>query len=308
MLTLGHLINRVARNVQVEPTDRYASVQIVNFLNQVYQQVWDAELWPYTKEEYTATVTANTDKFVLPKRYADIIRAWDASSGVPVRVLDIESVIEMDVDNSGNASAVRYEMAPTGQTGVLNQLSSASIIKVSSSATADTSVEIYVRGIDASGNAIDETITLNASDGTTVVSGSISFTTVVAVAKGTVPTSGTITLTDNAGTTTVATISPTEKSPIYRQYRLSYTPVTALSVDLLCKQRFTPFLNNLDVPFMEMDNALIAGATALCWDEMRNPELARQWEARYQNYLSELRQRELNQSGQVELMVPHMRG
>lgn len=302
MRPVASLLNTIARNVQIDPASSYASIQLTDFLNGTYKQIWESHAWPLLKEDITVQVPAHQSTFTLPKRIGEISRAFNVANAEPLRILELESFVDSYIGDLSTSPLQAFAIAP-----VLDsyQLATPQTVKASSTSASDTACSLFIKGVDATGELLSETLALN---GTTVVTSTHTYAAVWRVVKSKVPTVGTVVITDNSGSTQVATISPWEYSPVCRQFKLSATAPEPLTIRVIGKQGFRPFVDKLDVPFMEMDNALIAGTTALAWAEIRNPEQGAIWSAKYDVHVAELLEREINQSGQTELMVPSQRG
>ena len=158
----------------------------------------------------------------------------------------------------------RYRM--WGEDMVIEQLRSPSALTVVSSDTSDTSISVTVFGIVA-GYPDYETITTNASNGTTSVTGSKTFQSVERVSVENTTRTGRITVTANSGNTTVAVIPAgnTTKGIFYRKIEIRPLPSGAYPIFVYYYK--TPYflVNDNDIHELgpDFDNAIIYLSTAL---------------------------------------------
>ena len=145
-------------------------------------------------EEYNLPVQFNPQRGFL----------WHQAYGYPMQM---EYVTEQDfrsynVNDTQEGKPIVYRM--WGQDMVITQPVQASVMRIASSSSSDTSITITVFGI-VSGYPDSETIVTNSSNGTTAVSGLKSFTSVERVSKS-ASTVGRITVDANSAADTVAVI------------------------------------------------------------------------------------------------------
>lgn len=303
MKAFGQLKTEVARKLSVPVGGDYANTQIRDFLQHRYSYIYNYALWPQTLDIVTVTIPANQNYWVLPKRYETALALLNTGALWDGQTFDLAAFARRNLAGDTAQQSVVRELAPLSARGVTAQPASAGVVKISSSASGDTSKQVYVKGV-VSGEIRSEVITTNASNGTTVVSGTLSFSEVIQVSKLSVPTTGVITVTDSAGTTTLATIAPWETTPQYKWYRISPTSTEAQTVTVVAKKRWIPFLNNADCAVFDMDAALISGGTADGWKEHRQYDMATSEEAEFESELADLVTREFNLAGQTEMWQP----
>ena len=146
-----------------------------------------------------------------------------------------------------------------GENDIINQPREASVIRIASSASADTSISIQVFGT-VSGYPDFETITTNASNGTTAVSGSKSFTTVERVVKAS-STTGRITLDANSANTTIAVLPVGSSTGTiqYKKIQLWPLPTRTFNVNVEYYKDPWRLVNSSDIHELgqEFDEAII---------------------------------------------------
>ena len=299
MLSFGQIRDRVAYNCQVLTTDKYALQTIPRFIQQRYRRIWDADNWNHlVGQTYLATIAPNGNSFVLPKQYGAVLKAYNASTGGPISIKDFVTfgddafTIVLNLNPTNDFTA----MARMATQGVFTQLTTPQTVKVVSSA-ADTST-VWVAGTTSTGEIQGESIVLT---GLTPVVSTLTYATINTISKTQIPTLGIITITDSLGNP-LGTLGQWETSPEYRVYRLNGQTDQAATVNCIVKKSFVPMLHTFDVPFMEMDDCLIYGATADAWREHKQLELAAKADADFDTAYGLLMTKEFEEEGSMFLL------
>ncbi len=138
-------------------------------LDQVYNGTTISGTGTYSilaQEEYNLPIQTNHKTFL-----------WHEEFAFPYRLHYItdQDFYNLGINNEDQSTPTHYRM--WGEDSVKEQVKAASVITISSSATADTNIAVTVFGTVA-GYPDCEVITTNSSDGTTTVAGSKSFTNV----------------------------------------------------------------------------------------------------------------------------------
>lgn len=144
------------------------------------------------------------EEYVLPIQVSHRMFMWHRNFGNP---LTLKYMTDQDfymngIDDVQTGTPIAYRM--WGNNMTLAKPLEASVVTVSSSNSADTSIGTTVFGT-VSGYPDSEVITTNASDGTTPVAGSKSFTEIWGFTKS-ASTTGRIIATTNSANVTVATV------------------------------------------------------------------------------------------------------
>lgn len=205
-----------------------------------------------------------TEEYNLPIQAGHRMFMWHNAYGYPYK---LTYVTDQDFRGSGvcdtNISVpTNYRM--WGEDMVIEQPLQASVMRIASSSSADTSIQVTVFGV-VSGYPDYETITTNASDGTTAASGSKSFTSIERVIKS-ASTTGRITVDCNSANTTVAVlpVGDTTGGIMYRKVQL--WPLPDAVDDIYVQYYKDPYrlVNDNDVHEMgqDFDEAIILLATS----------------------------------------------
>jgi hypothetical protein len=167
---------------------------------------------------------------------------------------------------------VNYRM--WGMDSTLEQVKQPSVITISSSSSSDTSVSVTVFGI-VSGYPDYEIITTNASNGTTTVAGSKSFSFVERITKNSA-TVGRITCTANSANVTVGVlpVGNTTTGPNYAKIQLYPLPNAVFPVNCFYYKLPYQLVNDGDISELgeEFSEAIILLATAKLKAEQNQKE------------------------------------
>jgi hypothetical protein len=232
-------------------------------------------------EEYNLPVQVNPTRDFL----------WHNAYGYPMK---LDYVTDQDfrsynVNDNNVAKPLTYRM--WGQNMVITQPVTASVIRVASSASGDTSIAITVFGV-VSGYPDYEIITTNASNGTTAVSGSKSFSSVERVVKASTST-GRITVDANSGADIVAVIpvGDTTGGILYSKVQLWPLPDGVYPINVNYYKDPWRLVNDSDIHELgqEFDEAIILLATSKIKYESSINEDGDRFFALYQDEVKTLR-------------------
>lgn len=222
-------------------------------------------------QDYDGTTTTTgtysilpQSEYVLPIQVGHSAFLWHRAYGYPLQLGYIPS---QQFYSSGVLDILTnvpqgYQM--WGMDSTLEQLKAASVISISSSSSADTSISITVFGT-VSGYPDYEIITTNGSNGTTASAGSKSFSFVERVVKNT-NTIGRITCTSNSGNVTVAVlpVGNTTTGPLYTKVQLYPLPNAVYPINVFYYKQPYQLVNDGDVNELgeDFNEAIILLATA----------------------------------------------
>jgi hypothetical protein len=202
----------------------------------------------YGQEEYNVPIQASHRIFL-----------WHEEWGRPYLMVYLpdQEFYELGWDNTTEGIPSHYRMWGTDM--VVEQLRAASVLRIASSDSGDTNIDVTAFGI-VSGYPDFETITTNASNGTTAVSGSKSFTSVERVVKN-AESDGRITVDANSANTTVAVlpVGDTTSGIVYRKIKLFQLPSTVFVMNVQYYKDPYRLVNNGDVHELgqDFDEAII---------------------------------------------------
>lgn len=255
---------RTGRRIQISgSTKRYIIQSITGENSFTTNLTWDGTTYAGTG---ALTITIfGTEDYILPIQSGRIGLIWHEANGYPFMM---RFVTDLDFYNSGisieNSNRPVY-WRQWGEDDVLKQPLQAGIISISSSSTSDQNVSITIYGT-VSGYPDQETIVTNSSNGTTVVAGTKSFSTIERISKDTNTTIGRITLTSDSAATTVSVIPSGNIQDRFSYKHIQVWPLPNTSFNFNCMYYKDPgrLVNNNDTHELgsQFDEALIILATA----------------------------------------------
>ena len=201
--------------------------------------------WSWLRRKYEFDTAASTTDYVLPRDVDRIALLRQETTPVKLRQVTDRRFYLLDAkrDETGNPKTYRlWEVS-----GVSTKLATADTIDVvssSSSDSGDSELAITVWGY-VGGIIRDETYALN---GTTAVTGSLSFQADDVFVSKQKNTTGTITVTENSGSTTLVVLAPNDRNPLFKVVSLYPQPGSAITMYLEYYTRIRELYNDSDVP------------------------------------------------------------
>lgn len=287
--TFSQIKTNVGNNVQ--DTSPETATLIGRFINNIYADFLRRFNWEFYNYDYSFSTVSGTQDYVLPRDFGKELYVYDSTNKVELSFKSLQQIVQdkpATLSSSGEGTyysilTKRYNNSPT----------SGAITAVSSSGD-DSTQSVLVRGISGNVEMVD-TISLN---GTTPAVGTISFTSLISVSKS-ATTTGTVTLTADSGSTTVAVMSPQELEYIRKFIRISYIPSSVYTVKVPYMISPLPMTVNTDVCFAP-DDIIEAGATMLAWRYKRQMAKAQEWERSYEKLIVNNIWNQENQINQVK--------
>lgn len=218
----------------------------------------------YGQGEYNLPIQAGHRMFLFHEYY-----------GNPTQIFYMTAQDSITLNRTEEGIPSHYQM--WGEDMVIEQVRSASVLSISSSSSADTSITVTVFGT-VSGYPDYEVITTNTTNGTTASVGSKSFSSVERVVKGS-PTTGRITVTANTGLTTVAVLPVGDIAAgiQYKKVQLFPLPDDTYPINVWYYKDPYRLVNDTDIHELgqEFDEAIILMATAKIKAESNQQEADR---------------------------------
>lgn len=262
--------------LELQDTSTSFNTLIGKWINRRYFQCLRYVNWDAINPSYSVTLVAGTQDYALPRDFGKAVYAVDATNNFTYEEVRFD-------DLAGNPSGIYQQGGANKYTiyesPVAVQPTSASVVTVVSSSASDSSAAVTIRGL-VGGVETFETITLN---GVTPANGSLSFTYISSVSKDL--TVGSVTVTCNSQT--VAVIEPERKVVRYKLIRFMPIPSEARTVTIPYHINPLPMSQDDDVPVIDIDDCLEAGARADGWRYKRQGQKASVEEANYQSLMSD---------------------
>lgn len=217
------------------------------------------------------------EEYVLPIQVNHRMFMWHEDRGSPLLMSFVTDQDFYSIGPNRETTGIPTTYRMWGFDMALAQPTEGSVVTVSSTDSADTSIGITVFGTVA-GFPDSEVITTNSSNGTTAVSGSKSFTVIERVVKNK-SSVGRINATTNSANVTVATI-PTGDTTIgvnYSKVKLYPLPTTVFTMNVNYYKDVYDLVNPGDVHELggDFDEAIILLATSKIDSETNKIEMDR---------------------------------
>ena len=236
----------------------------------------------------TATYTLyGQEEYNLPVQTGQMAFLWHEDFGYPYVMQYLPDYTFYSYSQSLPVGDTPTFYRMWGEDNVIDQPKAASVMRVTSSSSSDTSIDIIVFGL-VSGYPDFETITTNASNGTTAVSGSKSFTKIERVVKSATSV-GRITIDCNSANTTVAVLPVGDTMGTLPYKKIQVWPLPTRTFNINCEYYKDPerlvSANDVHALGYQFDEALICLAVSKIKAENSQKE-ASFW---YQLYMEEVR-------------------
>lgn len=270
--------------------------KIGKWLNKRYRDILRRYPWPHLYGTQTISAVANQATYALNPDFEEIVYIFDNTN---------KNMLWEQPEN-GNQNDTSLVGQPDwfsiGESAVKEQPSSASVLAIVSSSSADTTQTIFIKGV-AGGVEVEETVTLT---GTTPVNSANSYTEVLKIGKSAV-TTGTITITSNSAAKTQAVIAPKQLHVRYRIIHFYYIPNAVMSIIIRYKRGFLPLVNDYDYFEIDFEDEAEIGAEADAWRAKRQFSKANQLESHYEQLVERrIFQQEQNRDNVIE-PIPYAR-
>lgn len=207
-----------------------------------------AHSWNFLRRKTTLTTVDGTADYVLPREIDRISIVRQTESPIKLVQVPDERFFELVPNPTEEGNPRFYRLWE--HDGVATRLAAADTIDVVSSSTSDAgdstlavTVEGFVNGIWTK-----ETYALN---GATTVSGTNTFQAREVFVSKQKDTTGTITVTENSGGTTLVTLGPDERGARFKVITLYPEPSSAITIYLEYYTRIPMLENDSDVPIFD---------------------------------------------------------
>ena len=284
----SNIQTRVGRKIQ--KTDSGYKTKIKDFCRDRYKQVYDRHFWDDLFRESKVTATSGQSYLILPKGIKDVLYVSDRSEDILVRRHGVQNFQRRYLDTLDTQGTI-YNYTDFGYSPVAARMDQASAIRVVSTASGDTTQNITLRGFDSNGEEQTETITLT---GVSNADGSQSFTafdienprTGLAMVTLSATATGTVTISQVTGGTTLLRLAPGETSASFKMIRLQNVPNAADTLYVGHKEPLRSLTNDGDVPQWDCDDLIVEGAYADCLNEQRQFARAQAIESKWEKMIT----------------------
>lgn len=243
-------------NVGLELQDTTApfATLIGKWLNRRYFQVLRSINWDAINAEYTISIVAGTQDYVLPRDFKSAVYVVDTVNNITYKEVKFDGFADSPSAITGQGASSSYSIFSSP---VYVQPTAASVVSVISSLSTDISTTVTIRG-DSSGAETYETLTLN---GTSTVTGTKSFSRIKSITKDL--TGGSVTVTCNSQTMCV--IDAEQKVVRVNKIRLFSIPSASTTISIPYHISPLPLSVDSDSPIIDIDDCIESGSRADGW-------------------------------------------
>jgi hypothetical protein len=290
-MTVSEMVDLICD--ELGKTDSATRSVAKRMLQRDYKLLWDRDLWVDTLQIYQTT--SSLSSIILPNHLSrPVAVALRDSPASPIDPANIISINPASWGTLGKPSNY-HEFEPVG----VNVLpTSATVLKIVSDSTTDTGIDVLIRGFNGDVEQ-RETITLN---GTTTVTGTLSWTTPTLISKA--ETTGTVTIKDASGTT-LQTLWAEEHNRLQSRLIPFPVPDASINVLVLAKKKLREMTDDNDAPALrDCENALIAFTTGRLLRRARQFSKADRLDSIAMSHLENLPKIERQQAASITQIEP----
>lgn len=269
---------------------------IGRFLNRRYFEILRVINWSNIRSDYTFDTTSGTQNYTLPADFGKEVSCYDTTNGNLLAHATLSELYRFY--GSSIATQGTIERYAIYDDNVRQQPSSASQLTIVSSSASDTTQTILVRGYDANGVELYESVSLN---GTTNATTTNSYARIKALSKSAV-TTGYVTITD--GTNTLTILAPEELESRVKLIKFHYKPAATATIHLPYIVKPLPLSQDYDYPVIDCADALEIGAIADGWRYKRQMAKAREYDRMFQSLIADMTWDMENQPNRINQLIP----
>jgi hypothetical protein len=280
----------------IQDTSSGMAAIIKSYANDIYRDVLRRTNWEAQEPDYQITTVAGTSDYILPSNFGKEMYVYDTINKRYIPYIGLSELIEkFPASVSSQGSVERYTII---RKQVRNQPTSASTLSIVSSNSSDTSQVIRLKYIDSNDIEQDESVTLN---GTTSVPSVGSPKSIRSISKS-ATTTGSITITSNGGSVTVAILAPADIDYKVKAIRFHEIPSSVLTLSVPYHIEPYPLMNDYDVPVIDCADIIELGATAKAWRYKRQFAKATDFEVLYEKGIIQLMWDKENQPNETHTL------
>lgn len=259
--TFGQITSQAANYVQ-EPSVKFLTMLKAD-VNDELSLAAQKKSWPQLLAYHRNDIsfTSGNPRFYCPRDVMTPLELIDETNQIRVTPMELREIFRKYAQTY-DVNSVVFGWSSIGDACRERDFStSAEKISISSSLAADTSKALTVLYKDSNGVVSSETITTNASNGTTAVQSSATMSDLVRISTSSTRT-GVITITGVTSGVTYARIGPRENSALYKVLHLVYFPNGADTATLIYKRAPGTLVSDDDVPEIPVGQYLTKKAIA----------------------------------------------
>jgi len=301
LVTADQIRDNIARTVRETQIDDL----ILAWMNLTGLEIHNFHPWTWLRRKQTFSTVTNQEDYNLDSEIDRIGLVRQRTTPQKIQYLPDELFYRFLPNPEDISSGTPRFYRLWEETGFLAPLAADDTVYVVSSSTDDgATFTIRIRGRNASGEVVTETLTLN---GTTNVTSSTTWEAagLQAISKS-ASTTGTIRCRRTTGDTLLAELEPDNLAPRYKRMSLYPIPSAAITINLEYYERYIFLINNTDVPQMDLqwNYVLREGALAKTWEYKQNETAFLQHQAIFQAGLLAMRRQDEANQDYVPVLQP----
>lgn len=279
--------------LELQDTTTPFNTLIGKWLNRRYFQALRTINWDAINSDYTISVVSGTQDYVLPRDFKSAVYVIDSANNITYNEVRFDGYADSPrtITSQGGGHSYTIFEAP-----VYTQPTAGSVVTIVSSSTSDIATSVTIRG-DVAGAETSETLTLN---GTSTVTGSKVFTRIKSISKDV--TVGAVTVTCNSQTMCV--IDAEQKVVRVMKIRIFSVPNANTTLSIPYHIKPLPMVLDNDIPVIDIDDCLEAGARADGWRYKRQGNKAGVEEGNFNLMLSDYQWNLENQPNRANQFQP----
>jgi hypothetical protein len=278
------LISEAGSKGQDTSLDRQTLIK--NTMNRFYQELWRNYMWSeVTIIDKAVSVAAGVGQLILPKEVDIIYAITNLESDILLRA-NSSYVFQANYIANRLTAAEPINIVKAGYTPLLVQPTADSVLSFVSSSASDTSQTITIKGLNSDSIEVYETITLTGTSevlttNTWLLNG---ITEIVKSAR----TTGTITIKQGSGGTTLDNIAPSDYLNRYDIIRLDSLTDSIKTYYVSGMKRFKELIYDNDIPEFDCCDGLIHYAVAEIHESRGRYQQAAEEKKQAYSYISAL--------------------
>jgi len=301
LVTADQIRDNIARTVR----DNQIDSLIFSFMNLTGMEIHSFHTWTWLRRKQTFSTVTNQEDYNIDSEVDRIGFLRQLTTPQKLFYIPDELFYRFLPNPEDKSTGTPRFYRLWAETGFSAQLAADDTVYVVSSNSADgASFNVRIRGRNASGEPISESLTLN---GTSNVTSSTTFEAggLFSISKS-AATTGTISCRRTTGDTLLAEMEPDNLAPRYKRLSLYPVPSAAITMHLEYYERYLFLVNDTDVPQMDSQNnwVLREGALAKTWEYKQNEVAAAQHQAIFDRALLMMRRQDDSNRDYIPVIQP----
>ena len=301
LVTADQIRDNIARTVRETQIDDL----ILSWMNLTGLEIHNFSPWTWLRRKQEFTTVVDQENYNLDSEVDRIGLVRQRTTPQKIQYLPDELFYRFLPNPEDVSSGTPRFYRLWEETGFSAPLAADDTVYVVSSSTSDGSTfTVRIRGRNASGEVVTETLTMN---GTTNVTSNTTWDAggLMAISKS-ASTTGTISCRRTTGDTLLSEMEPDNLAPRFKRMSLYPIPSAAITINLEYYERYIFLINDVDVPQMDLqwNWVLREGALAKTWEYKQNEQAAAQHQAIFDRGLQLMHRQDAANQDYVPVIQP----